>query len=88
MSYLAELVAQNPFGHIDRSAVYDCYATFLSPTFARASNLPTSSPHGDVEVIQYTKADMMPVAYKPGRSPGSPNAFAERHLRVQATTRA
>lgn len=88
VSYLAELVAQDPFAHIDRSAVYGCYATFLPSTFARACDLPTSSPRGDVEVVQYTKAEMLSVAYKPGKSPGSPNAFAEKHFKVQATTRA
>jgi uncharacterized protein (DUF1697 family) len=88
LSYLAGLVARDPFAHIDRSIVYECCVTFLPARFAGKAERPQRNASGNVEVVAYTEAELLSVARKLGKSPGSPNAFAERAFQVQATTRA
>jgi hypothetical protein len=78
----------DPFAAIDRSAVYDCYVTFLHDDVVVARGLPPSSPRGDVQMIQFTGSEALCVAHKLAKSPGSPNAFVEKTLALPATTRA
>ena len=85
---LAALVAREPFRAIDRGRVYDCYVTFLHADFALPAQPPRANARGDVEIVEYTAAEMLSVAHKFGASPGSPNAFAEKSFGVPATTRA
>lgn len=88
LPFLAELVAREPFRGIDPASVYERAITFLPPGFALPQDPPLANAKGDVRVIEYTALEMFSVCHKLGRSPGSPNAFAERRFGVPATTRA
>ena len=87
LSFLAQCVADEPFAAIDRTGVYGCYVTFVSPS-ARLALLPPASARGDVRVIGHTEGAVWCTAHLRGNSPGSPNALIEKTLEVQATTRA
>jgi len=89
MAYLQELVALDPFAAVDRSAVYGCYVTFLhKDAIGRTKGLPRESPRGDVAIVRLAGAEALCIAYRQGKSPGSPNAFLEKALGLPATTRA
>jgi uncharacterized protein (DUF1697 family) len=88
MSLLARLVDAAPFASIDPRTVYGCYITFLHQDAVLPGDLPLASPRGDVKVIQLTRTEALCIAHKPGKSPGSPNAFLEKTLALPATTRA
>lgn len=85
---LAALVAREPFQAIDRRRVYDCYVTFLHTDVDLPVDPPRANAKGDVQIVEYTAAEMFSVAHKFGASPGSPNAFAEKAFGAPATTRA
>lgn len=85
---LARLVEQQPFAAVDRSTVYECCVTFLpTPPLPRLPALPLQSKRLDVELLAYTKAEVLSLSRKVGKSPGSPNAFLERLLALTTTTR-
>jgi uncharacterized protein (DUF1697 family) len=85
---LQALVARDPFASVDREAVCDCYVTFLHADARVPRRLPRASPRGDVEVVAHTGTEVLCVAHRLGKSPGSPNAFLEKALGLPATTRA
>lgn len=85
---LAALVAREPFRGIDPASVYERCITFLPAGFALPQDAPRANARGNVRIVEYAAADMFSVSLKPGASPGSPNAFAERQFGVPATTRA
>jgi len=86
--HLAALVDAQPFKSIDRDAVYECCVTFLHPKAAIPRGFPQASPRGDVKIVRVTDSEVLSVSYKPGKTPGSPNAFLEKALALPATTRA
>lgn len=88
VEYLAGLVALDPFAYIDRSIVYGCYVTFLPENFAAIGERPATNGRGDVAAVQYTGTELLSCALQLGKSPGSPNAFAEKAFQMPATTRA
>lgn len=85
--YLAALVETQPFQSIDLDTVYDCCITFLHPKAVIPRSFPRASPRGDVKIMQVTDSEVLSVSYKPGKTPGSPNAFLEKALALPATTR-
>lgn len=85
---LKTLTQSNPFDAVDRASVYECCITFFDPAVTFGATPPMANSKKSVEVIAYTKAEMLSVCYKFGASPGSPNAFAEREFKQPATTRA
>lgn len=87
LEHLARLVALDPFSAVDRDQVYACCVTFLHPDSAAAPALPLTSPRGDVQVLYWTGPEALSLSFKPGQSPGSPNAFLEKLLGLPATTR-
>jgi len=87
LSYLQDLVAQEPFAGIDIQQVYECCVTFFDADIHLGPAPAQKNAKGDVVVVNYTKAEMLSVCYKFGASPGSPNAFAERQFDVQSSTR-
>lgn len=87
LAYLAGLVETAPFKSIDPAAVYGCYVTFLQRDGV-AGRLPAATARGDVEVVGITATEALCIARQFGKSPGSPNAFAEKVLGAPATTRA
>ena len=86
--YLAALVDTQPFKSIDLDFVYDCYVTFLHAKAVIPRGFPQASPRGDVKFVQLTDSEVLSVSYKPGKTPGSPNAFLEKALALPVTTRA
>jgi uncharacterized protein (DUF1697 family) len=48
---------------------------------------PMASKRDDVEAIRFTVSEALSVSRKIGESPGSPNAFIEKHFALPATTR-
>lgn len=87
VEHLARLVALDPFSAVDRGSVYACCVTFLHPDSAPAPALPLVSARGDVQVLHWTGPEALSLSFKPGKSPGSPNAFLEKLLGLPATTR-
>jgi uncharacterized protein (DUF1697 family) len=88
MTYLAALVDTQPFESIDRDTVYDCYITFLHAKAVIPRGFPRVSPRGDVKFVQLTDSEVLSVSYKPGKTPGNPNAILEKELALPVTTRA
>lgn len=88
ITYLATLVDTRPFKSIDLDSVYDCYVTFLHAKAVIPRSFPRASPRGDVKFVQLTDSEVLSVSYKPGKTPGSPNAFLEKALALPVTTRA
>lgn len=84
---LARLVDADPFVAVDRSAVYECAVTFLSPRVTLPA-LPFGSARGDVEVISGNGSEAFSTCLKLGSSPGSPNPLIEKAGGAPATTRA
>lgn len=89
LDYLAGLPALDAFASIDRDSVYEFCISFLSPAQAPAAlpPAPLSSARGDVKILRFTEAEAFSLSFKPGKSPGSPNAFLEKQLGRPATTR-
>jgi len=88
VDYLAALVATDPFAGIDRASVYEFCVSFLYSPEVAPPALPLASPRNDVELIAVTPAEVLSLSRKLGASPGSPNAFLEKHLGSPLTTRA
>ena len=85
---LAEWVAMRPFASVDPASVYACCISFLHPECdVLAEPLPPANTRGDVRVVHCTATEVFSISLKPGRSPGSPNAFIEKQLGRPATTR-
>ena len=88
LGYLSSLVDRDPFASIDPTTVYERCITFLHADLELSSAPPRQSARNDVQVVEYTPSELLSVVHKLGASPGSPNAFAERHFGLPATTRA
>ena len=88
IKYLQSLVRREPFAAIDASAVYGQYITFLDAQLKLPADPAYANSTHDVRVVEYTPTELLSVAYQRGKSPGSPNAFAERQFGHPATTRA
>lgn len=87
LDYLAGLPALDAFAGIDRDSVYEFCISFLSPAPAALPPAPLSSARGNVKILRFTEAEAFSLSFKPGKSPGSPNAFLEKQLGRPATTR-
>lgn len=85
---LAALVASDPFAAVDRAAVYECCVTFTATDAPDLPPLPLSSRRGDVRLLAASGGNVLSVCYKLGNTPGSPNAFIEKTLGANASTRA
>lgn len=85
---LSALVASDSFEAVDRSAVHDCYVTFLHDKLVLPASPPLANARRNVVVMAYTAAEMLSVAHQFGAGPGSPNLFAEKAFGLPATTRA
>lgn len=89
VSYLAELVALDPFAGVQRDAVYECCVSFLSPHIVGiAGGAPPELERKGVEILNFTDSEAFSLSRLVGRSPGSPNALLEKVLGLPATTRA
>jgi hypothetical protein len=87
MAYLTGLVDLDPFAAVDRSSVHACCISFLHPGFSAPPVMPLESKRRDVEVIRFTVGEAFSLSRKIARTPGSPNAFLEKHFGLPATTR-
>lgn len=87
VDHLRELVALQPFAAVDSASVYACCATFLDTRVTTLPALPFASPRADVEVLQFTGGEAFCISRTLGKTPGSPNAFLEKHFTLPATTR-
>ncbi|MES2951324.1 MAG: DUF1697 domain-containing protein [Pseudomonadota bacterium] len=87
VAYLRELVAQQAFAAVDPASVYQCCATFLDPRVAVFPPVPFASKRADVEVLRFTMGEALSISRTVGNTPGSPNAFLEKHFGLPATTR-
>lgn len=85
---LAALVQSDPFAAVDRAAVYECCVTFTATDAPELPPLPLSSRRGDVRLLAAAGGNVLSVCYKLGNTPGSPNAFIEKTLATDASTRA
>lgn len=94
LDHLAALVRSDPFAGIDREQVYECCVSFLhSQAHWPASASPpestrSESADGNVRVLSCTDGEVFSLSFKPGKTPGSPNALLEKRLGLPATTRA
>jgi uncharacterized protein (DUF1697 family) len=84
---LAELVARNPFAGVVAEGRDACCITFLGSHRAEPPPLPFATARRDVELHEFTGAEVLSVSRLVGKSPGSPNAVLERLLGAPATTR-
>jgi uncharacterized protein (DUF1697 family) len=87
MDSLRELVALQPFAAVDPASVYACCVSFLDPRVATFPELPFTSKRGDVVVLRFTAGEALAISRTIGNTPGSPNAFLEKHFALPATTR-
>jgi len=88
VDHLAELVALDPFAHVDRGSVYEVCVSFLDAKHRALPALPLLSKREDVEVLSATGGEAFSISRVVGNTPGSPNAFLEKLLGTQASTRA
>jgi uncharacterized protein (DUF1697 family) len=84
---LARMVATDPFAAADLVDVYECCVTFLSAGAGRKVTVPQSNARGDVAIIGRQGDAIFSLIRKFGASPGSPNAYLEKLLGRQTTTR-
>jgi uncharacterized protein (DUF1697 family) len=87
LSYLADLVATEPFALVDRSLVHECSVSFLHPHAVVPSEVPADARRLNVEVLRFTDSEAFGLSRKIGKASGSPNAVLERLLGLPATTR-
>lgn len=87
VAQLARLVAGEPFATIAQGDVYECCATFLSAHAGRRVTVPQGTARGDVEIIGRQGDVVFSLSRKFGASPGSPNAYLEKVLGQQTSTR-
>ena len=87
VDYLAALVALDPFAGIDRGSVYAFCVSFLLDPSVTPPTLPLASARRDVELIRVTPGEVLSVSRQVMKAPGSPNAFLEKHLGSQLSTR-
>lgn len=85
---LATLVESDPLAGLALEGVYAPCATFLTVEAADKTHFPPTNTKGDVRVVSWDDGMLLSLAYKRGSSPGDPNTFVERTLKVPATTRA
>lgn len=87
VTQLARLVASEPFAGIGLEDVYECSTTFLPAGAGRRVAMPQRNARGDVEVVAVRGDVVFSLSRKFGASPGSPNAYLEKLLQRQASTR-
>jgi len=87
MDYLSEFVSHDPFGAIARDSVHACCVSFLPSEHSSLTELPAESKRRDVRVLQVTGTEVLSLSLQIGNTPGSPNAFLEKHLGIPVTTR-
>jgi uncharacterized protein (DUF1697 family) len=87
MEYLAKLVSLNPFGAVERTSVHEYCASFTGQDIGSLTQPPTESKRRDVKVLHMTESEVFSVSLRVARTPGSPNAFLEKHMGVPFTTR-
>lgn len=87
LPHLARMVAADPFAGIALDDVYECCATFLSARAGRKVAVPQGNARGDVAIIGRQGDAVFSLSRRFGASPGSPNAYLEKLLGAQATTR-
>jgi len=88
LAQLERLVARNPFEGIVLDDVYECCVTFLPNGAGRKLEVPQRNVRGDVEIIARQGDAGFSLSRQFGASPGSPNAYLEKELGQQTTTRA
>lgn len=84
---LERLVAMNPFAAVEKSTVFERCISFLYSDALDLPATPLESKRSDVQILQFTKAEVFSVSRLIGKSPGSPNAFLEKLLVSPVTTR-
>ena len=84
---LAQHVASDPFAQVKPGSVYACCISFLPDGCTVPAEVPRTSSRKDVSLLQVAGADVFSLSYKPGNSPGSPNAYLEKQLGHPASTR-
>lgn len=87
IEYLQRLVARDPFAAIEPAKVYERCVSFLHPSVSDFPKPPIESKRGDVQLLQFTGAEVLSVSRMVGNTPGSPNAFLEKLLGLPVTTR-
>jgi uncharacterized protein (DUF1697 family) len=88
LDHLAALVESDPLAGVALDDVYAPCATFLTVEQADQLSFPSANSKGDVHVVSWHDGMLLSLAYKRGSSPGDPNSFVERTLKVPATSRA
>lgn len=86
---LHDLVLGEPFADVLRrgAGTGDCFVTFLPDGLTMPTGLPSRNARGDLHVLAWAGVAMLSVLERDGRTPSSPNAFAEKTLGCRATTR-
>jgi len=87
LNQLADLVASQPFKSIKPGSVYACCISFLPATYPAPPMWPQGSARGDVEILRVSPTEVFSLSRQITKSPGSPNAFLEKLLDAQVTTR-
>lgn len=88
MDSLAKLVASDPFAAGPDDDIYERCVTFVPAKAVSLLALPAINARRDVEIFAAGKEEFLSVSRKFTASPGSPNAWLEKTLGVDATTRA
>lgn len=88
VTQLGKLAASEPFYGLALEEVYECCATFLPANAGRKVAVPQTNVRGDVEIVCRQGDAVFSLSRKFGASPGSPNAYLEKLLGQQTTTRA
>ena len=87
VSYLADLVAEEPFALVDRSLIHECCVSFFDPNPSVPPEVPADAKRRGVEVLRFTSGEAFSLSRKIGKTPGSPNAVLEKLRGLPATTR-
>jgi uncharacterized protein (DUF1697 family) len=87
LAALQALVASDPFSAVPGEGRCECCVTFLDGVAMPGATRPVASPRGDIRVLGYSGGDALVLADRRGNAVGNPNAYFERTLGLQATTR-
>jgi uncharacterized protein (DUF1697 family) len=85
---LAKLVASDPFADGPDDDIYERCVSFVPAKAVSLLDLPMVTARRDVEIFAAGDAEFLSVSRKFTASPGSPNAWLEKNLGIEATTRA
>jgi uncharacterized protein (DUF1697 family) len=88
LDHLAKLVASDPFADGPDDHIYERCVSFVPAKAMSLLELPVITARRDVEIFAAGQEEFLSVSRKITASPGSPNAWLEKNLGIDATTRA